>query len=204
MVLDIEFIIFSSILIGAIIPLYIYRQKIFSFAYKTGSMEIFIRDVKLHLKKDHPKINFDYSIIEKTSDEKDIRVRQTIIVEDLVSQYFTYDYLKVTQGTIAKDKLWTNYEEKSKSNAKTPSDWSQRRELAWNRDHEKCNRCGTKSKLNDSMNIFVKDISDGGGYNVENIITLCSDCYRIINSKNHANTMATLNLHDKLMVFVEA
>lgn len=204
MVLDIKFIILSSILIGAIIPLYIYREKIFAFAYKKGDIEIFIRDIKLHMKKEHPRINFDYSIIEKTKDEKDIRIRETIIVEDIVAQYFNYDFAKRTQGTVSKDKLWTNYEEKSKSNTKSPSDWQQRRELAWNRDHKKCNRCGIETKLNDSASIFVKELNDGGGYNVENIITLCSDCNRIIHSKNHKNTMATLTLNDKLMVFVES
>lgn len=202
MVLQWDFIIYSTILIGAIIPLYIYRERIFSFAYKKGDMEIFIRDIKLHMKKEHPRINIDYSVIEKTKDEKDIRVRQTLIVEDIISQFFGYDFQRRTQGTVSKDKLWTNYDEKSKTNSKAPSDWAQRRELAWNRDHKKCNRCGCETKLKDSASIFVREISDGGGYNVENVITLCSDCNRIIHSKNHANTMATLSLTDKLMVFV--
>lgn len=204
MVLDYKFIFFSSLLIAAIIPLYIYREKLFSFAYKKGDMEIFIKDLKLHMKKDHPRINIDYSIIEKTKEEKDDRVRQTLIVENVISQFFEYDYIKKTQNPVSKDKLWTGYEEKSKTNTKTPSDWSQRRELAYNRDHEKCNRCGIHISFKDSASSFVKEISDGGGYNIENIITFCSDCYMIEKSTNSQNTQSNLKLTDRLMTFVES
>lgn len=204
MILDFKFIIASSILLAFIIPLYIYRKKVFAFAYKKGGIEQFILDIKLHMKKEHPKIPIDYSIIDETKNEKDIRIRETLIVEDIINQFYNHEYLKMTQAMVSKDKLWNNYNELSSNNLKVPSDWKRRRELAHSRDNEKCNRCGTKSKFENSHTIFVKDIKDGGGYNLENLITLCSDCNRILNSQNPKNTMSSLNLNDKLMVFVEA
>ncbi|MGA1933220.1 HNH endonuclease [Arcobacter sp. YIC-464] len=204
MVLDIEFIVLSSLLVASIIPLYIYREKVFAFAYRSGNIEPFLDLVKNHMKQEHPKVPINYSIVEKTADEKDIRVRETIIVEDIVAQYFNYEYEKQTQGTVSKDRLWTGYDEKSAHNVKLPADWPQRKELAWARDNHKCNRCAKTVKLNDSVSIFVKDIEDGAGYNLENIITLCADCNRILNSKNPRSTMANLEVMDNLMKFVES
>lgn len=203
MLLDSTFVISSTLLIACLIPLYIYRQRIFSFAYKTGSLEFFIKDLKLHMQKEHPKITFDYSIIEKTKDEKDIRIRETLIAEDIVSQFYYYEYEKNTQNGIPREKLWTGYEEKSFSNPKTPSDWQERRELSWQRDKNKCNRCGTEIKLEDVFTSFAKDIAKGGGYNFENIIILCSDCNKVLNSKNPKNSIASLQLNDELMKYVQ-
>lgn len=204
MVLDVKFIILASLLTASIIPLYIYREKVFAFAYKSGSIEPFLDLVKNYMKQEHPKIPIDYSIVERTKEEKDIRIRETLIVEDVVSQYFNYEYEKQTQGSVSKDKLWTGYNEKSTHNHKTPSDWPQRKELAWARDNHKCNRCAKTTQLKDSVSIFVKDIEEGAGYNIENIITLCSDCNRILTSKNSKNTMSNLLIMDKLMGFVES
>ena len=204
MILDSTFIIFASLLTASLIPLYIYRQRVFSFAYKTGKLDFFIEDLKLHMKKEHPKMIFDYSIIEKTETEKDIRIRETLIVEDIINQFYYYQYEKGTQKGIPREKYWTGYEEKSFSNPKTPSDWQERRELAWQRDKNKCNRCGTDIKLEDVFTTFAKDIAKGGGYNFENIIILCSDCNKIINSKNPKNTIPSLQLNDALMIFVAA
>ena len=202
MILDFTFVLFSSLLIACLIPLYIYRQRVFAFAYKTGDLEFFIKDLKLHMQENHPKINFDYSIIQKTKDEKDIRIRETLIVEDIINQFYYFEYEKNTQNGVSRDKLWTGYEEKSFSNPKTPNDWQERRELAWQRDKNKCNRCGTKIKIEDVFTTFAKDIAKGGGYNFENIIILCSDCNKILNAKNPKSTIASLNLNDDLMKFV--
>ena len=203
MILDNTFVIYSSLLIACLIPLYIYRQKVFSFAYKTGSLEFFIQDLKTHMLKNYPKISFDYAIIEKTKDEKDIRIRETLIVEDIINQFFYYEYEKNTQKGISRDKLWTGYEEKSFSNPKTPIDWQERRDLAWQRDKNKCNRCGTQIKLEDVFTTFAKDIAKGGGYNFENIIILCSDCNKVLNSKNPKSSIASLHLNDDLMKYVQ-
>lgn len=202
--LDTNFIISSSLLIASLLPLYIYRKKIFAFKYKKGdTFPLFVKDLKLHMTQNHPKIKIDYSIIGKSENEKNIKLRESLIVENITQQFFDYPYKEETQESIEKEKLWTNYIEKSKSNPKYPNDWAQRKELAWKRDDKCCNRCGDKLTLDNAFSIFVKKIENGGGYNFENIIILCSDCNKIVNSTNAKNTIHSLSLNDKLMFFVE-
>lgn len=199
MKLDSTFEIFAGLLIICFIPLYIYRKKVFSFIYKTGDLEIFIKNIKLHMEEEYPKINFDYSIIDKTKNEKDIRIREMLILEDIVKQFYYFQYEKNTQKGISKEKLWTGYDDKSLSNPKTPSDWQDRRKLAIIRDKNKCNRCGHETKIENAFTTFAKDIAKGGGYNFENIIILCSDCNKVLNAKNPKSAIASLNLNDILM-----
>ena len=204
MILDMDFVIFSSLMVACLIPLYIYREKIFSpKRINNGGFHLFLKDLKLYMQNHHPKIDIDYSIIEKTKDEPNLEIRETLIIENVVNQFFNYNYSIKTQDGISKEKHWINYEEKSKSHAKYPSDWALRKEFAWKRDNKCCNRCGNNLTLNETHTSFVKDIKDGGGYNLENIITLCVDCNRIINSENPKNTISSLVLTDKLMGFVK-
>lgn len=202
--LELDFVIYACLIIATLLPLYIYRKKIFSFKYSDNGFSFFIKDLKLHLSKYYPKINFDYSIIEKTQNEQDLKVRETLIVENIIEQFFNFDYQKKTQESVSKDKLWANYIEKSNSNSKFPNDWTQRKELVWKRDNKCCNRCGNKISLEASYTTFVNEIKNGGGYNVENIIILCSDCNKIINSTNPKSTIFSLSLNDSLMVYVKS
>jgi hypothetical protein len=202
--LDINFTIASILLISSLLPLYIYRKKIFAFKYKKGdNLPLFIKDLKLHMTQHHPKIKIDYSIIGKSENEDDLKIRETLIVEDIVQQFFNYNYQKKTQKSVEKEKLWLNYMEKSNSNPKYPNDWSQRKELSWKKDNKCCNRCGDRIALDSTYTNFVKDIKDGGGYNFENIVILCSDCNKILNSTNDKNTISSLALNDILMIFVK-
>ena len=204
MILDMDFVILSSLMVACLIPLYIFRKKIFSLKHTNdGGFHLFIKDLKLYMQKHHPKIDFDYSIIEKTKNEVNLKIRETLIVEDIINQFFNYDYSIKTQNDIPREKHWINYEEKSKSNPKYPSDWLLRKEFAWKRDNKSCNRCGNNLTLNESHTHFAKDIKDGGGYNLENIVILCVDCNKILNSQNPKNTISSLVLNDKLMVFVK-
>lgn len=203
--LDVNFVIAAGLIIACLIPLYIYRKKIFKPRKRSGDFNLFLKDLKLYLKDHHPKINFDFSIFDKTKDEQDIKIREAIIVEDLVSQFFYAPYEKHTQAPMSKEKLWSGYDEKSASNPKLPNDWAQRKELVWHREHKKCNRCGENITLfKNAYTQFVKEIENGGGYNVENIILVCQDCNQVINSQNPKNTISTLSLHDKLMIFVKS
>ena len=202
MILDLGFIIFGSIIILALIPLYIYREEIYNKFRKTGNIKVFIRDVDTYLSIHYPKINFEFSsILKKVEDEKDIRVKEILIVEDLVKQFSNYEYELTTQKSIAKDKLWSSYNTNStllKDN-KFPVDWNQRKEAAWIRDRNKCNRCGNKIKLLDAQVLLAKQMKNGGGFNLENIVILCSDCARVIRSSNIERTSKDLIILDNLM-----
>lgn len=197
--------IYATIMVLCLLPLYIYREKIFkSQNNQIDDFALFIKDVKLHMMKYHPKMKIDYSIVEKTKNEQNIKLRENLIIEDIVEQFFNYAYKIRTQETVSRDKLWLGYDEKSISNSKLPNDWQQRKEIAWRRENKSCSRCGQDLiTLNDAHTIFVRDIKEGGGFNLENIIILCSDCNKIVNSTNEKSTVPSLLLNDKLMVFVK-
>lgn len=204
MILGNDFIILGFILILCLLPLYIYREKIFSIKYKKDdNFELFLNDLKLYMSNHHPKIKFDYSIVKKTENEKNPKLRKAIIIENIVEQFFNFSYSKKTQKSVDKEKIWTSYDEKSISNSKFPNDWIQRKELAYIRENKCCNRCGDVIiNVNEASTSFVKDIKDGGGYNFENIIILCSDCNKILTITNEKNALHSLVLNDKLLAFV--
>ena len=202
MKLDIEFIIYSVIIIFCLIPLYIYRKEIYSKFSKAGDIKIFIKDIDAYLSLHYPKINFDFSnILKKVEEEKDIKRKEILVVEDLVSQFATYEYELTTQKSVSRDKLWSSYDNNSKllKDNKFPIDWSQRKEAAWIRDKNKCNRCGTKIKLIDSQALLAKQMRNGGGFNLENIVILCSDCARLVRTSNIEKTSRDLLISDRLM-----
>jgi hypothetical protein len=205
LILDFTYVFYSSFIIACLLPLYIYREKIFSKNYKNNEgFPLFLKDLKEHMSNFHPKIAINYSIIEKTANEPDLDLRETLIVENVVEQFFNYPYSKKTQNDIPREKHWINYEEKSISNTKYPSDWPLRKEFSWKRDNKCCNRCGNNLNLKDSHTCFVKDIKDGGGYNLENIITLCIDCNKVIHSQNPKSTMSSLVLNERLMSLINS
>lgn len=200
--LDLKFVIFGLIITFALIPLYIYRKEIYNKFVRPGDIKIFIKDVDAYLSLQHPKIKFDTSkILKKVEDEKDIRRKEILIVEDLIKQFVNHEYELSTQKLISKDKLWNNYDQNSKllKDNKFPIDWNQRKEVAWIRDKNKCNRCGTKIKLIDAQALLAKQMKNGGGFNLENIVILCSDCARIIKSSNIEKTSRDLIVLDNLM-----
>lgn len=203
MLLDIQFTIAAILLILALLPLYIYRKRIISKFKESDSFPLFVQDIKAHMSVYHPKIKINYSIIERTKNKNDPILREALIIENIVEQFFDYPYEKKTQNPVAKEKLWVNYIEKSQSNAKYPSDWIQRKELAWSRDNRCCNRCAQELSLDNTFTSFVKDISEGGSYSLENIIILCADCNKVINSTNPRNTISSLPLNDKLLFFAQ-
>ena len=204
MILDLNYIIFSSLIIACLLLLYIYKEKIFKIKSKDNeAFASFLKDLKLYMLQHHPKIEIDYRIVGKTKNEEDMELRQTLIIESVIKQFFNFPYQNETQASIPREKLWINYEEKSKSNPKYPSDWALRKEFAWRRDNKCCNRCAQELNINETYTSFVKEIKDGGGYNLENIITLCVNCNRIVDSKNPKSTISSLVLNDKLMTFVK-
>lgn len=201
MVLDISFIIAGTLIILMLIPLYIYRKEIYSKFSKKGNIKTFIRDVDSYLTTHYPKISFNYEILEKMDEEEDIRRKQILIIEDLVGQFVYKNYMLNTQKTLSKDKLWSGYDQNSKliKDNKRPIDWAQRKEAAWFREDGKCDRCGSKSKLIDSNALLAKQMKDGGGFNLENIVILCNDCTRVIKSSNLEKTRKDLQILDNLM-----
>lgn len=207
MILDVKFVLSGLIIIIILIPLYIYRKEIYNSFYKQGNIKQFLRNVDAYLSSTYPKIRFDFSKLEESvEEEKDIRIKETLIVEELVRQFAYYEYELNTQATVSKDKLWSSYDTNSKlvKDNKLPIDWNQRKEAAWIRDKNKCNRCGNKTKLVDAQALLAKQMKNGGGFNMENIVILCHDCSRVMKSANIERTRKDLNILDNLMRKVTA
>lgn len=204
MIIDVTITIFTILLLICLVVLYIYKNKISLIKYKKDDdFSGFIKDLRFYMEKHHPKIKIDYSIIEKTKNELNVKSRESLVIENIVTQFFNHSYSKQTQAGIPRESHWINYEEKSKSNPKYPNDWSFRKEFAWKRDNKCCNRCGNFIELNNAYSCFVKEIPHGGGYNIENIIILCIDCNKIVNSQITNHTISSLVINDKLISFIK-
>ncbi|WP_164969929.1 HNH endonuclease [Malaciobacter molluscorum] len=168
---------------------------------RNGDFNSFLHDIRIHLKETYPNIKFELNnIIKKTENEKDSKRRQILIIEDLVSQFIDYEYELQTQDCIDKDLLWSNYEAGSKPiNNRRPNDWIKRKDFTYRRDNCKCKRCGLKISSSDAYVSFVKPLSKGGGYNFENLITLCSDCNKILSSESQENRLRNSLIEEDLL-----
>jgi hypothetical protein len=192
---------FLAIFISFIL-FYATKKPIFSIK-SDNKFDFFLKNVSLHMRRYHPKIPIDYSFVKLFKNEKNLKIRETIVVQEIVSQFYSFHFAKTTQEAIPKEKLWPTYVD----NPKTPSypnDWLQRKEFAYVRDLKSCKRCGKNLlSLNEVYNTFVRPIESGGSYNFENIITLCIDCNKILNSNNQkSSTINSLKLYDELLDFI--
>lgn len=200
MKLGLDFIIYSIVSLTALIPLYIYRETIFKFLYKSSNFEFFLTELKKYLFQNHPFIKFNFSMVEKTKTENNPKTRQILVIEDILTQFSEFDMLITTQKSVEKDLLWQTYEfDSTPKKDKLPKDWLRRKDTAWKRDNCQCSRCGTKITINDSQLHLVKDIEVGGTYHFENLMITCNDCYRLLNSDNIGKTIKYLNITDTLM-----
>ncbi len=205
MKLGFDYVLYSSIILVMVVPMYIYRKKIFTFAYKTDGFSEFVKELKIYLKRTYPKFNFNFSIITRTADQKDIRVRQSLIVENIISQLIEFEFSPDTQDPIAKDKLWIGYDEYSKPAARKPGDWKKRRNIVWQRDKKSCVRCSKPVKFDEATTSYVTDTEIGGGFNVENLFTICRDCNLILNKDDTSIKFRASNLdvYDHLYALVD-
>lgn len=198
-----EFLIYIVIFVLIIISAYflLFKSKIIN--KNDNKFEFFIKNIKLYMKRYHPKITIDYKIIDLSKTEKNIKVRKTLIIEDIANQFYSYNFVKSTQKAIAKEKLWPTYIDNPPTSS-YPNDWLQRKEFAYTRDNKSCSRCGQNLlSLNEVYTSFVRPIKDGGGYNFENIITLCVDCNKIIESNlQKSSVINSLKLYDDLLKFI--
>lgn len=200
MVLGLDYTIFASIIILTLIPLYLFRDKIVHFIYPKSDFNMFLTEVKKYITRNHPKVNFKYSIVESTKNIENPEERQILIIENLVSQFCNHEFDIQSAGGISGDNIWRNYQEHNKPiKGRLPSDWARRKEIVWNRDDKRCLRCGKPVDINDAQLALIKKVDLGGEYNFENLMTLCFDCNKIYNSEDLSKTMKYLDIKDSLM-----
>ena len=200
MILGLDYIFISSIIILSFIPLYIYRKKVFKFLYNKDDLLHFLKDLKNYTQITFPKIKFDFSKIDLSDKSLAPDIQKVLIIENILNQYIEFKFVKKTQINIKKELLWGSYELDSipKKNS-IPKDLSKRKELSLSRENHKCKRCGKSIKANSSMLLLIKAIENGGTYHFENLTVVCSDCNKIINSKNPSKLLKDLLIYDLLI-----
>ena len=172
---------------------------------KIDEFEIFLEILESYMKTNHPKIKIDYSVSKHFENETNLKVRKSLMIENIVKQFQNFEYIKTTQKSIPKDKIWNGYNLNSATNFKYPVDWLKRKEFVYRRDKGCCNRCGKfLAELTDVHTAFAKEIKDGGTYHFENIIILCFDCYKIVDfNQNDSKGNLHISLNDKLLDLVK-
>lgn len=199
MILGNNFIIFSILILLPLIPVYFYKEYLFKSYYKRTGVEAMVSDLKICLKNDFPKITFNYDIVNKSAIIEDLKEREASIIEDLIIQFAIFSYSAKTQTVVPKNELWSNYDQNCRPiSKKSPSDLSQRKELALKRNKHRCDRCGKKLSLKTANLLFINPLSNGGSYSLENITVLCHDCQRLLSNTKPQEIALDLELADIL------
>ena len=191
-----------------VIALIFFTVKLLNvFEKKNTKFDFFIKNIEIYMKRVHPNIGINYSIVElvkNEKNEKNEKIKETLVIQDIVSQFYNFNFTKKTQKTIPKEKLWATYIDNPLSSS-YPNDWLQRKEFAYVRDNISCKRCGQNlESLNEVYTSFVRPVKEGGGYNFENILTLCADCSKIMDSNlEKSSIISSLKLYDNLLKFIE-
>lgn len=172
------YILLSGLLVFLLVLLYLFKDNL-PFKFKDKRISAFKNDVIIYLKQNYPNITFNLSIFDTTKKEKDIRVRQMLIAENLALQFAKYEFDFSTQKSIDQKLIWSSYEIESKpTKNRRPNDLKRRKEYTFKRDNESCIRCGLKLHINDATLATIKSFGEGGTYHFENLATLCKDCYK--------------------------
>lgn len=197
--LGIDYIVSSIIWLSIIFAIvFTFRKHIKRFFYPKTSLDLFVSKLKHYLQETYPKIQFDLSIIETSKVEKNPDIRKYIIVDNIIDQYkdLKLDPSKFPQSTPTSLR-WDGYIFNCEPDKdKLPPDWPKRKNALIIRDHKRCLRCSKTVTLNTIVIHLIRPISDGGKYYLENLISVCKDCEKILS--NDPKKIANLHIKDDL------
>jgi hypothetical protein len=199
--LDTDFIIISGILLVMLLSLYTYRKKVKAVLTKSSDADLLLKDIQVYFTNRHPLIDINYSGVKKIIDQNDKSVVSLMIIDHIIMQYFNADIKIDTPRQLQKEMLWSNYEELSiPIKDKIPKDWRKRKEMAFLRDKKSCVRCGQKLEFKNAMPHLLKSIEEHGTYHLDNIVTLCSDCNKVLNLKaKGSNDISLLEAYEHFL-----
>ena len=201
MVLGNDFIISSLILIISIFSLlYIFRKRIFKFYYTDDDFDLFFQKVQNYLLDKHPKIKFDFSIIDKLSTEPNPTTRKYQFIDKLIDQFLNHEVdISSANKPIQPSQLWDSYTFNAKPiGTKLPTDWAQRKLIALQRDENICQRCGASVKPETAYLFLIKSIKNGGQFYLENLVIICKDCNKVTTKKD----LKYLDIKDEVNSFI--
>ncbi len=164
-------------------------------------LHFLINEIKIYIKNTYPHIRIDYTKIENMKNKTQLLAEDILIIEDIVMQFSTQNIDIQPKFYVSKDQLWSGYEEMSVPlKGKLPKDFLKRKELAYKKYGGACARCGQKLQISDAMTYFFKSLENGGSYHFENMTVLCSDCNKILTTKEElSKVISNLNIYDYLL-----
>jgi len=197
--LGLDYIISSLIWLTVIFTIvFAFRKQIMKLIYPDTSFDLFISKIKHYLKDKYPAVKFDLSIIEDSKSEKNPDTRKYTIIGNILDQYknLKLDPAKFPKSTPTSLR-WDGYVFNCEPNKdKLPPDWAKRKNALIIRDHKTCLRCGKKLTQSTISIHLIKPLKDGGKYYLENLLSVCKDCEKILS--NDPKKLTTLNIKDDL------
>ena len=166
---------------------------------KLDKFQLFLDLVNSYLKREYPSINFDLSFYKDKKEEDNLKVQKATLIAEVIRQFADFHWEKKTQKSVKKEILWSGYGVNSQPSKKIPQDFLRRKELVFFRDDGICNRCGNiMDKIQKSSIILAQESDENGGYNVENLILLCSSCYNLTQNQDKSFSEIPLRIRDDL------
>ncbi len=199
MILGIDYTIIGTIIILLVLYfIFSHKERLRSYLF-TSMGNINKDDIMKYLAKTYPNINFDLSRLSEFKYD-DVAQQKIIIVEDIVYQFTSIQSnFPTTADTIDHKYIWDSYVVNSKPpKGKTPMDIKKRKEALLFRDKHTCQRCSKDLNIDTLKIYFLKPLEDGGDYSFENMISVCSDCSRVLLSKDIKKTAQELELTEIL------
>ena len=166
---------------------------------KLDKFQLFLDLVNSYLKREYPSINFDLSFYKDKKEEDNLKVQKATLIAEVIRQFADFKWERRTQKSVKKDLIWSGYGINSQPNKKIPQDFIRRKELVFFREQGTCNRCGNvMDKIQKSSIILAQESDENGGYNVENLILLCSSCYNLTQNQDKSFSEIPLRIRDDL------
>ena len=166
---------------------------------KFNKFQLFLDLVNSYLKREYPNITFDLSLYENNEEQDNLKIQKAMLIAEVIRQFADFHWEKKTQKSVKKEILWSGYGVNSQPNKKIPQDFLRRKELVFFRDDGICNRCGNiMDKIQKSSIILAQGSGENGGYNIENLILLCSSCYNLTQNQDKSFSEIPLRIRDDL------
>ena len=166
---------------------------------KLDKFQLFLDLVNSYLKREYPSINFDLSFYKDKKEEDNLKVQKATLIAEVIRQFADFHWEKKTQKSVKKEILWSGYGVNSQPSKKIPQDFLRRKELVFFREEGICNRCGNiMDKIQKSSIILAQESGENGGYNIENLILLCSSCYNLTQNQDKSFSEIPLRIRDDL------
>ena len=166
---------------------------------KLDKFQLFLDLVNSYLKREYPSINFDLSLYENNEEQDNLKIQKAMLIDEVIRQFADFKWEKRTQKSVKKDLIWSGYGINSQPNKKIPQDFLRRKELVFFREQGTCNRCGNvMDKIQKSSIILAQESDENGGYNIENLILLCSSCYNLTQNQDKSFSEIPLRIRDDL------